>query len=157
MKKLFLTALMSFAALVAAPAHAQTATGNFNVVITLTSSCSLNTPSDGAMAYTSFAAGQSSATAASINVRCTNNLPYTASLNGATATASNVYTFSDAALALNYQLTLAETNLGASGANTGTGNNQAYTITPAVVTAQGGTCATTSCSSTAAHTLTITY
>ena len=90
MKKLFLTALMSFAALVAAPAHAQTATGNFNVVITLTSSCSLNTPSDGAMAYTSFAAGQSSATAASINVRCTNNLPYTASLNGATATASNV-------------------------------------------------------------------
>lgn len=156
MKKLLLTALTSLAALVCAPAHAQTATGNFNVVITLTSSCSLNTPVNGALAYTSFAASESSATAATINVRCTNALPYTATLNGATGT-NNVYAYTDSTLNLGYELTLAATGLAATGTNVGTGNNQAYTITPAVVTAQGGNCAGGTCSSTAAHTLTIAY
>jgi spore coat protein U-like protein len=157
MRKLLLTALMSLATLASATAQAQTATGNFNVVITLNSSCALNTPVNGAMAYTSFAAGQSSATAATINVRCTNTLPYTATLNGATSTTTNVYSFTDTTLALDYQLTLAATGLTGTGTNAGTGANQAYTITPAVVTAQGGTCALASCPSTAAHTLTITY
>lgn len=158
MKKLLLTALMSLAALASAPALAQTATGNFNVVITLTSSCSLNTPTNGALAYTSFAApGTATATAATINVRCTNTLPYTATLDGSTSTSSNVYSFTDATLNLGYQLTLAATGLSPTGVNAGTGSNQAYTITPAVTTAQAGTCNGASCSSTAPHTLTITY
>ena len=158
MKKLLLIALMSLAALVSAPVHAQsTATGNFNVVITLTSSCSLNTPANGALAYTSFAGAQSSASAATINVRCTNTLPYTATLNGAATTTTNVYTFTDATLNLGYQLTLAATGLTGTGTNAGTGVNQAYTITPAVTTAQAGTCNGPTRSSTAHHPLTITY
>jgi len=157
MKKLLLTALMSLAALASVTAHAATTSGGFDVVITLTSACSLNTPANGAMAYTSFAAGQSSATPATINVRCTNTLPYTATLNGATSTTTNVYSFTDPTLNLGYQLTLSATGLTGIGKNVGTGTDQVYTITPAVVAPQGGTCLGASCSSTASHTLTITY
>jgi spore coat protein U-like protein len=158
MKKFLLAALMSLASALA-PAHAQTSVGgNFDVVITLTSSCSLNTPANGALAYTSFAAaGSATATPATINVRCTSTLPYTATLDGSTSTTSNAYDFTDTTLNLGYRLTLAATGLTGTGTNAGTGNNQAYTITPSVVTAQGGTCNAATCSSTANHTLTITY
>jgi spore coat protein U-like protein len=159
MKKLLLTALMSLAALASVTAHAQsTATGNFDVVITLTSSCSLNTPVNGALGYTSFGtAASATATAATINVRCTNGVPYTATLNGSTSTTSNAYDFTDTTLNLGYRLTLAATGLSGTGTNAGTGVNQAYTITPSMTTAQGGTCNGPTCSSTANHTLTITY
>ncbi|TFZ06532.1 hypothetical protein EZ313_07825 [Ramlibacter henchirensis] len=153
MKKLLLPLLMALASL----AQAQTATGNFNVAITLTTACTLNTPANGALAYTSFAASESSATPASINVRCTNTLPYTATLDGGATTTSNVYTFTDGTLNLTYRLTLAAAGLTGTGTNVGNGGDQAYTITPSVNTAQSGTCATDTCSSTAAHTLTITY
>lgn len=158
MKQHLLSALLGFAALASGTAHAVTATGNFNVAVTLTSACALNTPSNGAMAYTALATSNASATAATINVQCTNTLPYTATLNGAGTTTSNVYTFTDTDLDLTYKLTLSATGLGAAdGKNIGTGANQAYTITPSVDTAQGGKCATATCSKSIGHTLTITY
>ena len=90
-----LVGLLAAAGLVGASVNAQaaTATGNFNVNITLTSKCEINSTaaatgaviSDIALAYTSF---QTTAATGStnFNVRCTTSLPYALALDTTTIT-----------------------------------------------------------------------
>ena len=153
MKKLLIATTAALAAM-SAPVHALTATGTFNVVINLTSKCEINSTnaatgaviSDLTFAYTSFQTTSSTASTG-FNVRCTNSLPYSLALSGSSVT--------DTAVDLAYTLALS--------AATGTGNgaDQAFTVTGNMAAGQAGTCATATCSNTAAtnktKTLTVTY
>lgn len=134
----------SFAALVAMPAQALTATAPFNVTANLTSKCEVTAgPTDVAFTYTSFQAGIATATGGAFSVRCTTNLPYTFSVSGGGGTV----------IGLAYTL-----GLSAAG-GTGAGLTAAsYSVTGSMAAGQSGTCATTAaCTGTAAHTLTVTY
>lgn len=151
-----LVGLLAAAGLVGASVNAQaaTATGNFNVNIALTSKCEINGTAaatgavitDIALAYTSFQTSAATGST-SFNVRCTNSLPYTLSLDNTTVT--------DQALNLAYTLSLS------SASGTGNGTNQAYTVDASMAANQAGTCATTTCTNAAStnkqRTLTITY
>ena len=151
-----LVGLLAAAGLVGASVNAQaaTATGNFNVNVTLTSKCEINGTAaatgavitDIALAYTSFQTSAATGST-SFNVRCTNSLPYTLALDSTSVT--------DAALNLDYTLTLSATS------NTGNGANQAYTVAASMAAGQAGTCATATCDNSASanrqRTLTITY
>lgn len=154
MKKLILSTVMICMGLAIAPVYAATATGTFNVAITLTSQCQINATAgaEGAViddltfTYTSFQA--TAATASSnFNVRCTNGLPYNLALSDSSAT--------DSAVNLAYTLTLS--------ANSGTGNgsNQSFSVNGQIAAGQGGNCDTATCNNTGAtnskKTLTITY
>jgi len=141
-KRLALAA--AFASLFAAipAAQAATATGNFNVTVNLTSKCEIvSAPTDVAFTYTSFQAAASTATGGAFQVRCTNTLPYTMSLDAASGTVSG----------LNYTLSLSAASASGSGAA------QSYTVNGSMVSGQGGTCALGSCSGTDARVLTVTY
>ena len=129
-------------------AQAATATGTFNVNITLTSACSVDTAATAAnFTYTSFQ--PAAATFASgFNVLCTNTLPITSvTLDSAAVT--------DADTGLAYTLALA----GVPAA--GTGVAQAVTLTGNMAAGQGGTCAAATCTNAAltnaTRTVTITY
>lgn len=100
-----LVGLLAAAGLVGASVNAQaaTATGNFNVNVTLTSKCEINGTAaatgavitDIALAYTSFQTSAATGST-SFNVCCTNSLPYTLALDLTTVT--------DQALNLDYPL-----------------------------------------------------
>ncbi len=89
MKKLLTAAALSVVALASMPVHAQqSVSGGFNVVINLAATCQIRTPSiaDLTLAYTSFQTAATTATT-NFNLRCTQSLPYTISLQSASATA----------------------------------------------------------------------
>jgi hypothetical protein len=90
--------------------------------------------------YTSFSATPQSDTEA-FNLRCSNDLSWTAAVSPASGTA----------LGLNYTLAVAP----ASG--TGTGANQAITLTGTMPAGQTGTCGSASCTAKIVHTVTISY
>lgn len=143
-------AAAAISALAMPAAHAVTATsGNFNVNITLTPSCSVTTPAAIGLTYTSFQAGNSTGSSG-FNVTCTNTLTYTPSVSGAATT--------DDAVNLAYTLALTPPV----GGGTGTGAAQAYTVGATIASGQSGNCnSLTTCDNTAAtnkgHTVTITY
>ena len=147
MKKLLLIALLGFVGAGTGIANAATATGTFNVNITLTSVCQLTAPANVDFAYTSFQVGAATGTGGAFSVQCTNSLPYTMALDQTSVT--------DNAVNLAYTLGLS------AAVGTGTGSAQAFTVTGNMAAAQAGTCATASCTNTAAsnktRTLTITY
>lgn len=147
MKKLALIAMLGLVGLSSGTATAGTATGNFNVNITLTSVCQLTGPADLNFSYTSFQAGASTGTGGAFSVQCTNSLPYTIALDQTNVT--------DDAVNLAYSL-----GLSAAG-GTGNGAAQSFSVTGTMAGAQAGTCATASCTNAAAtnktRTLTITY
>lgn len=144
MKKLIVSAAVaaSLAGMVPA-AQAATATSPFNVTVALTSACQITSVSDVAFTYTSFQPGAAIATPAVIDLRCTNTLPYTLSLDAAAGTV----------IGLNYTLALP------SAAGTGTGvSDVTHTITGGMVSGQSGNCATTAvCNGTSIRTLTVTF
>ena len=124
-------------------AGAATATANFNVTATLTSVCTVSTPSAVAFTYTSFQAGPATATGGAFSVTCTGNLPYSLAVSAASGTV----------IGLAYTLSVP------SGTQTGSGLAQSYTIGGSMIAGQAGTCATsaTPCTGTNTHTLTVTY
>lgn len=154
MKKTALAAFMGFAGLAGMEAHAATATGTFDVSITLTSKCEINSHDANtgavidalAMSYTSFQTTDATGST-SFKVRCTDDLGYTLALDSESVT--------DQALDLAYTLQLSA----ASG--TGTGLDQEITVTGSIAANQAGRCATASCTNAAAtnkaRTLTVTY
>lgn len=151
MKKLALATALALTAMLTAPVQAATSTGNFDVIITLTSACQYTKTSDVSFAYTSFqttAAAQT--TSGGFSVKCTNSLPYTMALDAAGS-------YTDQATNLAYTLTLSAAG------GTGNGTAQAYTVAGSIGANQGGTCATAGgvCVNTAStnkqRTLTITY
>ena len=125
-------------------ANATNITGGFNVTVNLTSACQIvSGPTDVAFNYTSFQAGNATPTAGSgaFQVKCTNTLPYTMTLDAAAGTVAG----------LNYTLSLS------AGAGTGNGAAQGYTVTGSIASGQAGTCALGSCAGSDARVLTITY
>jgi spore coat protein U-like protein len=151
MKKLLLTAALGLVALASIPAQAATATGNFDVNITLTSACVYAKTADVVFNYTSFqVAAAAQTTAGGFTVKCTNLLPYTLALDAAGS-------YTDAATNLAYTLSLSSSSA------TGSGAAQAYTVNGSIAGGQGGNCATAGgvCTNAASankqRTLTISY
>ena len=151
MKKLILPALLGFAALCLAPAHAASlAPAGFNVNVSLTSACELSTPPGNiALSYTSLGAANSAST--TFAVRCTDGLAYTFALD-----ANNADT-----LGLTSPLVLrdsGDTTTVAGGTQSGAAA-ATYMIKASVTAGQQGTCATSpaACTSSVARTLTISY
>lgn len=150
-----LSASLSLAGLAALPSHAATATGNFDVVINLTSSCRLTTtPSNITLSYTSFQATAPTPATTSIAVQCTNTLPYSMDIGTATSTMAGV----------NLAYTLAIRNADDTADIAGLPTQQiagaaptSYLIKATMTAGQQGTCASATCSGTATRTLTITY
>jgi len=104
--------------------------------------CVLNSfPTQMVFNYTSFSPTPQ-VVAQSFNLRCSNTLPWTASVSPAAATV----------LGLNYTIAVSP-----AGTTSGTGVNQAVTLTGTMPAGQAGTCNTGTCTGTQAHTVTITY
>ena len=147
MKHLILVAALGVAAL-ASSAQASTATGNFNVGITLTSSCEVSTAPTANFTYTSFQA-TAATIASSFTVRCTNTLPISS------IALDNAGSYTDAATNLAYTLSLAGVP------TAGTGVAQTVNLSGSMAASQAGTCATASCtngsSANKQRTITITY
>jgi spore coat protein U-like protein len=133
------------AALALAPMGAgatTTAPSTFNVTVTLTSVCSVTTsPANVAFTYTSFQGSPAVSTGGGFTVKCTNNLPYTMSLDSTSGTV----------LGLNYTVAVPTTT------QTGTGADQAFTVTGSIAANQSGTCNLGTCSGSQTRTLTVTY
>ena len=145
MKKIAVSTIMAAAMFVSAPAvQAASQNSTFNVIINLTSACTISTPANITLNYTAGGATVSGSTSA--NVNCTNNLPYSLSLNGLVG-AGSYGPLSDAATGLNYSV--AFNAAGTAGADvlaqTGTGLPVAITIGANIPAAQMGTCATATC------------
>lgn len=122
-------------------ANAAAATGSFDVIINLTPTCSVSSGSAVTLAYTSFQTGAATGSS-SLNIKCTNTLPYTAALSGTTTIAGIAFTVTPAA-------TLP---------TAGTGANQAVTLNVSAAADQSGTCAVAAgCTGTETQTLTVTY
>jgi len=140
-KKLALSSIAAAAMLAAIPAaKAGTATsGNFNLTINLTSGCTVTTPGNVTLNYTSLGAAANASSA--FAVTCTNLLPYTMATDVIGGTV----------IGLNY--TLATSAAG----GTGNGIAQGYTVDAGITAGQPGDCALGTCSSTTVHTLTVSY
>lgn len=108
----------------------------------VTNQCVFNSfPTTMAFNYTSFSATPQ-VVAQSFNLRCSNTLPWTATVSPAAAIV----------LGLNYTVAVSPAVT-----TTGTGVDQAVTLTGTMPADQAGTCNTGTCSGTQAHTVTITY
>lgn len=138
-----LAAVVGLAALHAGNASAVTAAQTFNVTATLTSGCTVSTPSAVAFTYTSFQASAATATGGAFSVTCTSSLPYSLSVSAASGTV----------VGLSYTLSVP------TGTLTGSGVAQSYTVGGSMIAGQAGVCATsaTPCTGSNTHTLTVTY
>jgi Spore Coat Protein U domain len=114
---------------------------SFTYTIGARNQCVLNSyPGDMVFNYSSFQAGAQAVNQV-FRIACSNNLPWSVAIAPATGTL----------LGLNYTLTRAPA------AGTGNGNPQNITITGTMAAGQRGTCATSTCSASQPHTMTITY
>ncbi len=141
MKKSFLAAVAGAAALQFAATEAANTTAQFDVTISLTSACTIGAIAAVDFVYTSGGVLANS-TGGTFNVSCTNTMPYAfglfAGTAGVTPPGTGTLTVTDAAVNLQYVLT-------APTSGTGSGANQAKTITGTMAAAQGGTCAAATC------------
>lgn len=159
-KKLTLATALTLSALVIAPAQAATSTGAFDVNITLTSKCEINSANaasgaviaDLGLLYTSFQTGPSTGST-SFNVRCTNTLPFGLALDTAAVTDGTTglaYT-----LALSTNATAIATAVVELTGQSGTGANVQYFVHGNIASGQAGT--NTVGTANKQRTLTITY
>ena len=135
---------LAVAGILAASFSAKAVTINqpFNVTVNLTSACTMTAPSPVAFTYTSFQGTAATSTGGAFSVSCTNTLPYTVAITGA----------STSVIGLTYGLSLS--------ASSGTGNGaaQSFNINGTMASGQAGTCATSTCAGTdSTHTVTVTY
>lgn len=153
MKKLLIVAAMGAAGLVSTGAQAaSTAPENFNVDITLTSACSITTPADVVLTYTSFQAGAATSAGGGFTVSCTNLTPYTFNLDASATAASGGTT-----LGLNYTLDVQDTVPATVVGGTGNGAAQSYSIRGQIAGGQGGNCAVSPCNSVVVHTVQVDF
>jgi len=143
MKKLILVIALGFAAILSAPAQAANDSATVNVTINLTSKCVFGAVAPVAFTYTSFQGAASTATGGTFNMKCTNTMPYKIGFTN-TATPATTDAVTDDAVNLAYTLGLSATT------GTGSGVDQAYTVTGTMAAAQAGTCLTATCTNTAA-------
>ena len=161
LKTLALT-LLVFAATIGNSIAQSPQSQQFTVVINLTSACTLSAVPNVVFNYTSFQGGAAAATnGAGFTVRCTNGLDYDLGLqsgNGVAAPpgSATLVGIVDDAVNLTYDL-----GLSAATAQTGTGNNQTFSVTGTMAANQGGTCATATCDNSLAtnriHTLIVSW
>lgn len=158
MKKLSLAIAAIMAALVSLSAQAVSVSNTFNVTINLTALCTITTPANVALAYTSFQLAAVTGTTQT-TLSCTTSLPYTLSLNGLPT--AGVYSKIDASTGLTYTLAFNGTGLsGADMTGTGTGVPLPVTIGVNIAGGQSGSCTTAGgvCNGTAqVQTLYVTY
>jgi spore coat protein U-like protein len=146
MKKIALSSIAAAAMIAIVTPSAQAvspASATYNVIINLTSECTVATTGNITLNYTAGGAAQTGTTTA--NVTCTNTLPYTLSMNGAPT--AGVYSLTDVPTGLNY--TVAFNALGTGGvdvAGTGSGIAQGITIGANITAGQMGTCVGATCS-----------
>src|SRR5262245_21887168 len=161
MKKLAVAvAAVGAVALSSGVANAATNNSTFNVNITLTSVCTVTSPTNVVFTYTSGGA-LANATGGSYSVTCTNTLPYNVSLQSGTGGAypglSPSISVLDNALNVTYQLTT--TGPTTAGGGTGNGAAQNYVVGGTIAAGQQGTCATATCTqgTNNVHTLWVNY
>lgn len=144
MKKLILAIALGFTALIAAPVvQAANDSASVAVTINLTSKCVFGAVAPVVFTYTSFQAGAATATGGTFNMKCTNTMPYKIGFSTA-ATPAATDAVTDDAVNLAY-------TLGVSAATgTGSGVDQAYTVSGTMALGQAGTCLTAACTNTAA-------
>lgn len=138
MKKLALLGILACVSLLVVPVRAATDSATVNVTINLTSACVFGAIAPVAFTYTSFQAGNATATGGGFTLKCTNSMPYKIGFTNApvpTVTA----TVLDVVTNLNYTLGLSAT------VGTGTGVNQAYSVSGTMASGQAGTCTTAGC------------
>ena len=147
MKKL-MTSLLVAGALGVAPSEAANTSGQFNVNLTLNSTCSLSAVTAVDFTYTSLQGGVQNSTAGGYTVTCTNSLPYTFGLQAGTgaATPPGAATITVTDNAVNLQYVLGTSAVG----GTGNGAAQSYNITGTMAASQSGTCGVASCTNAAA-------
>jgi hypothetical protein len=160
MKKLILATSFALSGIAAPLAHAQsTAAGSFDVNIALTSKCEINSTTAGtavvgnlAMSYTSFQTTNATGNT-NFNVRCTETLPFSLSLDAASVT--------DGATGLDYTLALSASAVHTAGpfatlgGQAGTGANVQYYVHGTIASGLAGT--STAGTANNARTLTVTY
>ena len=153
MKKLLLLAIFA-STLGMNAAQAATATGNFNVTITLTSACKVNTAPTASFAYTSLQTMATTMTASSFTMTCTNSLPISSVVLDGSGS-GGTYSYTDQATNLAYTLTLTGVP------TTGSGSAQTVNLTGSMAANQAGTCNAASCANTSStnrqRTITVTY
>src|SRR5689334_9496752 len=147
MKKL-IASLMVAGAFGVATSDAANTSGQFNVNMTLTSTCSLSAVTAIDFAYTSLQGAVANGSNGNFTVTCTNSLPYTFGLQSGTgaATPPGAATITVTDNAVNLQYVLGTSAAG----GTGNGAAQAYNITGTMAAAQSGTCGVASCTNAAA-------
>src|SRR3954464_4200230 len=158
MKKLMASLLVA-GAFGVAPGEAANTSGQFNVNLTLNSTCSLSAVTAVAFTYTSLQGAVQNSTAGGYTVTCTNSLPYTFGLQTGTgaATPPGAATITVTDNAVNLQYVLGTSAVG----GTGNGAAQAYNVSGTIAAGQSGTCAAASCSNASAtnrtHTLILNF
>ena len=139
MKKLILVIALGLSPILSvAPAQAANESATVNVTINLTSKCVFGTIAPVAFTYTSFQGTASTATGGTFNMKCTNTMPYKIGFTNAALPAINDVVTDDA-VNLAYTLGLSATT------GTGSGVDQAYTVTGTMAAAQAGTCLSATC------------
>jgi len=157
--KTLIASLLVAGAFGVATSDAANTSGQFNVNMTLTSTCSLSAVTAVDFAYTSLQGGVANGTNGNFTVTCTNSLPYTFGLQSGTgaATPPGAATITVTDNAVNLQYVLGTSAAG----GTGNGAAQAYNVTGTMAAGQSGTCAAASCTNAAAtnrtHTLILNY
>src|SRR4051812_109220 len=158
MKKILASVLVASAFDIATSDAANTS-DQFNVNVTLNSTCSLSAVTAIDFTYTSFQGGVANGTAGGYTLTCTNSLPYTFGLQTGTgaATPPGAATITVTDNAVNLQYVLGTSAVGGAG----NGAAQAYNISGTIAAGQSGTCAAASCSNAAAtnrtHTLILNF
>jgi spore coat protein U-like protein len=135
MKKLLVSGVMALAAILTAPVQAATDSATVAVTINLTSKCVFGTMNAVVFNYTSFQTTAATASGGTFNMKCTNTLPYKIGFTNV-ATPATTDAVTDNAVNLAYTLGLSATT------GTGSGVDQAYTVTGTMALGQSGTCAT---------------
>lgn len=143
MKKLILVVALGLTNLAIAPAQAASDSASVNVTINLTSKCVFGAVAPVAFTYTSFQTTAATATGGTFNMKCTNSMPYKIGFD-ATAAPAATQTTTDTAVNLPYTLGLSATT------GTGSGVDQAYTVSGTIPLGLAGTCLTATCTNAAA-------
>ncbi|MCY1165936.1 spore coat protein U domain-containing protein [Polaromonas sp.] len=138
MKKLILVAALGLSSLLTAPVQAANDSATVNVTINLTSKCVFGVIAPVAFTYTSFQGTAATGTGGTFNMKCTNSMPYKIGFTNAPTPATTLAVL-DATTNLNYTLGLSATT------GTGSGIDQAYTVSGTMAAAQAGTCGTAGC------------
>ena len=138
MKKLILLSALALSSLLTAPVQAANDSASVTVTVSLTSKCVFGAIAPVAFTYTSFQVGAATATGGTFNMKCTNTMPYKVGFSSA-ATPAATDAVTDSTTNLAYTLGMSAAT------GTGTGVDQAYSVTGTMAAAQAGSCLTAAC------------